>query len=74
MFRIELESVVTCPECGAATRETMPTNACQWFYECDACHAVLAPLPGDCCVYCSYGTVKCPPIQQGGSCCSGGSA
>ncbi|WP_434088445.1 GDCCVxC domain-containing (seleno)protein, partial [Acinetobacter baumannii] len=45
----------------------MPTNACQWFYECGACHAVLKPLPGDCCVYCSYGTVKCPPIQQGSS-------
>jgi hypothetical protein len=69
---IELESVITCPECGTATRETMPTNACQWFYECSACHAVLKPLPGDCCVYCSYGTVKCPPIQQGSSCCSGG--
>ncbi|MFC3717522.1 GDCCVxC domain-containing (seleno)protein [Luteimonas soli] len=72
MSSIELESVITCPECGTATRETMPTNACQWFYECSACHAVLKPLPGDCCVYCSYGTVKCPPIQQGSSCCSGG--
>lgn len=25
---------------------------------------------GDCCVYCSYGEVKCPPVQQGTSCCS----
>ncbi|MGS1127480.1 GDCCVxC domain-containing (seleno)protein [Rhodanobacter sp. UC4437_H4] len=68
----KLESIITCPECGASACETMPTNACQWFYECTACHAVLKPLPGDCCVYCSYGTVKCPPIQQGGSCCTGG--
>ncbi|HEU4991532.1 MULTISPECIES: GDCCVxC domain-containing (seleno)protein [Lysobacteraceae] len=74
MSSIELESVITCPECGAVTQETMPTNACQWLYECGACHVVLKPLPGDCCVYCSYGTVKCPPIQQGSSCCSSGGA
>jgi hypothetical protein len=47
----------------------MPTDACQWFYECPSCHALLRPRPGDCCVFCSYGTVKCPPIQQGDGCC-----
>ena len=52
-----------------AETETMPTDACQWFYDCKGCRAVLKPKPGDCCVYCSYGTVACPPIQQGGSCC-----
>ena len=57
----------------ARLAETMPTDACQWFYECEQCHAVLKPKPGDCCVYCSYGTVPCPPIQERGkgSCCSG---
>jgi len=48
----------------------MPTDACQWFYECDNCKAVLRPTHGDCCVFCSFGTVKCPPRQQGGGCCS----
>jgi len=71
---IELESVITCPECGATAQETMPTNACQWFYECKSCHTLLKPLPGDCCVFCSYGSVKCPPIQQGNSCCNGSGA
>src|SRR3546814_11288814 len=65
MSPVELESVLTCPLCGVSTRETMPTNACRWFHECAACHAIFQPLPGDCCVYCSYGTVKCPPVQQG---------
>jgi hypothetical protein len=69
--RVKLESVLTCPKCGVATSETMPTNACQWFHECAACHEVLRPLPGDCCVFCSYGSVKCPPMQQGASCCQG---
>ncbi|HWU76156.1 MAG TPA: GDCCVxC domain-containing (seleno)protein [Rhodanobacter sp.] len=71
MSRVELPSTITCPECGAAALETMPTDACQWFYECRTCHALLKPRPGDCCVFCSYGTVKCPPIQRGSSCGGG---
>jgi hypothetical protein len=57
-------SVITCPKCGARRRERMPTDACQFFYECRGCGSVLRPLPGDCCVFCSYGTVKCPPKHQ----------
>ena len=66
--QVVLQSTITCPECGHAAEETMPTDACQWFYECASCKSVLKPLPGDCCVFCSYGTVACPPIQQGGAC------
>lgn len=63
MSAVELASTLTCPQCGHVKTETTPTDACQWFYECEQCHAVLKPLPGDCCVYCSYGSVPCPPIQ-----------
>ncbi|MES2188485.1 MAG: GDCCVxC domain-containing (seleno)protein [Pseudomonadota bacterium] len=66
MTTVTLKSTLTCPECGFSHIETMPTDACQWFYECTECHAVLKPLPGDCCVYCSYGTNRCPPIQESG--------
>ncbi|WP_311749060.1 GDCCVxC domain-containing (seleno)protein [Proteus terrae] len=31
---------------------------------CPYCHTLLKPLEGDCCVFCSYGTVTCPPIQE----------
>jgi len=65
-----LESVLTCPTCGAATVETMPTDACVYFYECASCHSLLRPEAGDCCFFCSYGSVKCPPIQQSSYCCS----
>lgn len=67
---IALQSTLTCPECGHVETETMPTDACQWFYDCKGCNALLKPKQGDCCVYCSYGTVACPPIQEGKSCCS----
>lgn len=64
-----LESTLTCPACGARHTETMPTNACIYFYECPVCMKLLKPLSGDCCVFCSYGDVKCPPIQEGKGCC-----
>ncbi|MEQ8965439.1 MAG: GDCCVxC domain-containing (seleno)protein [Azospirillaceae bacterium] len=65
-----LASTITCPECGHVETETMPTDACQFFYDCKGCGAVLRPLKGDCCVFCSYGTVPCPPIQAGSGCCA----
>lgn len=47
----------------------MPTDACQFYYECRNCKTLLRPNPGDCCVFCSFGSVKCPPIQaQRGYC------
>ncbi|MGE3280054.1 MAG: GDCCVxC domain-containing (seleno)protein [Alphaproteobacteria bacterium] len=59
-----LESVLTCPECATEKLETMPTNACQFFYECIGCGELLRPKPGDCCVFCSYGSIPCPPLQE----------
>lgn len=66
------ESILTCPQCGMQKRETMPVDYCQFFYECSVCGQVLRPKPGDCCVYCSYGSVPCPSVQQygrGADCC-----
>ncbi len=63
-----LRSTITCPHCGHARTETMPIDACQWFYTCESCKTVLTPKPGDCCVFCSFGDVPCPPIQARASC------
>jgi len=62
-----LESVITCPKCGASRKESMPTNFCLYFYDCKGCGAALRPKAGDCCVFCSYGSVKCPPMQSAGA-------
>ena len=61
---IQRQSTLTCPHCGAKKTLTMPTDSCQWFYTCESCQAQLTPKPGDCCVFCSYGDVPCPPIQE----------
>lgn len=69
VMELELKSRITCPACKTEKIELMPTDACQFFYECTACHKILKPLVGDCCVFCSYGTVQCPPMQGGEGCC-----
>lgn len=66
---VELKSIINCPKCGHKKDELMPTDACQYFYECEKCKTVIKPKQGDCCVYCSYGSVNCPPIQAGNNCC-----
>ena len=69
MKSITLISIVTCPECGFKKEEIMPKDSCQFFYECGKCKKVLKPKQGDCCVFCSYGSAKCPSIQQRKNCC-----
>ncbi|HBD33659.1 GDCCVxC domain-containing (seleno)protein [Cupriavidus metallidurans] len=65
-----LESALTCPHCGFMSVEVMPTDACLYFYECTKCKALLSPKSGDCCVFCSYGSAKCPPSQESRACCA----
>ncbi|WP_105529816.1 GDCCVxC domain-containing (seleno)protein [Solimicrobium silvestre] len=69
-MNIILESKITCSQCNLTKLETMPVDACQFFYECTYCKTILRPKKGNCCVFCSYGTVKCPPVQQQSGCCS----
>lgn len=35
------ESLLTCPHCGFSKLEIMPTDACQFYYACSNCEAVL---------------------------------
>lgn len=70
MTLLQRQSTLTCPKCGHASAETMPTDACRYFHDCTACGAILEPVPGDCCVFCSYGSVPCPPVQQQRACCN----
>jgi hypothetical protein len=60
---VKTNAVITCPLCGTEADETMPINACQFFYSCAGCGELLRPKPGDCCVFCSYADTPCPPQQ-----------
>ena len=57
-------SIITCPICGHKEKENMQDNVCEYFYECKNCRIKLKPKEGDCCVYCSYGSEECPPVQD----------
>ena len=46
-MEIKLQSIITCPNCGYKKEETMPVDACQYFYECENCKTRLKPLQGD---------------------------
>jgi hypothetical protein len=70
MSAVLTTSALTCPHCGHVSEEVMPTDACMFYFDCTKCGAVLKPQPGDCCVFCSYGSVPCPPIQQAKPCCT----
>jgi len=69
MTNIEAFSELTCPRCGHSEKEEMPVDFCQFYYDCKGCGELLRPLKEDCCVFCSYGDVPCPPIQKGDGCC-----
>jgi len=62
---VMLYSEITCPFCGYKKVEKMPEDSCLIFYECEKCKKIIKPIAGDCCVFCSYGSVKCPPVQKG---------
>jgi hypothetical protein len=61
---ITRQTTVTCPACGYRREETMPEGESVYFYNCAHCGKVLKPIFGDCCVFCSYGTVICPNEQR----------
>lgn len=70
-MKVKWQSIITCPHCGFHQEESMPADVCIYFWKCQQCQTVIKPKAGDCCVFCSYGTVHCPPVQMNssGDCC-----
>ncbi|MHB1050278.1 MAG: GDCCVxC domain-containing (seleno)protein [Bacteroidota bacterium] len=60
---MQLKSTLVCSHCGNKKEELMPINSCVHFYECESCKKILKPKDGDCCVFCSYGSMVCPSKQ-----------
>ncbi len=61
---VQTTSTIECPACGHSHCEIMAEDAIQGFYKCKGCGLVIKPKRGRCCVFCSYGTVKCPTAQR----------
>lgn len=60
---LSAESEITCPKCGHKKTEKMPADICLLKYTCEKCDTILHPKEDDCCVFCTYGTHKCPSMQ-----------
>ena len=68
-MNIIVNSDIKCPKCNFIKLERMPIDNCLIIYNCEQCHKTITPKEGDCCVFCSYGTISCPPIQENKDCC-----
>lgn len=55
---------LTCPHCRFTEEISMPTNACIIAHDCQNCGTKITPKKGDCCIFCSYGDIPCPPTQE----------
>lgn len=65
-LRLKHSSILACPSCGFKRIAAIPTPASSYKFECSRCHSVNLPANGDDCVFCSYGSVKCPEKQLAG--------
>jgi hypothetical protein len=57
------DCVITCPVCKTKVQETMSSETPKRVYHCPVCLTWLSPKKGDHCIYDSYGSVNCPPLQ-----------
>jgi len=64
-MEVTTRSKLTCPECGFVQEVEMPTEACQFLYECVHCKFIITAKGSDCCVFCSYADTPCPSKQVG---------
>lgn len=58
-----LWSRIARPNCDLIAVEVMLPGASQFPHECRGRGVLLWPLPGECCVFYSYGTVQCTSVQ-----------
>jgi hypothetical protein len=42
-WRMQTESMITCPKCSHQATEQMPTDARQFFYDCKGCGESYLP-------------------------------
>jgi hypothetical protein len=57
---MQLQSILTCPKSATRPSRRWQLMHASFFYDCKGCGERLKPLAGDCCVFCSYGSVPCP--------------
>ena len=63
-FNPILETMLKCPHCKVEQRATMSPTGKKMAQDCRFCNQTMIAKEGDCCVFCSYGLIKCPATQE----------
>lgn len=58
------ESTLVCPRCNHGERMMMAENSSLVVHVCQSCGLEMHRLPGNCCLFCTWGTVPCPTAQR----------
>ncbi|WP_286298636.1 GDCCVxC domain-containing (seleno)protein [Polynucleobacter sp. TUM22923] len=57
-------SLITCPCCQETQMLEVQEGLSQQFYRCPSCATLLKTDSGDCCIFCSYGSLTCSNPEQ----------
>jgi hypothetical protein len=63
MKYLVVKTRIKCPYCGIEKGEEMPLYIRTRSYLCEYCKKTIEPKKNECCVFCSYGSIKCPQAQ-----------
>ena len=64
MTAFQLQSTITCPQCHQKTTEQMPTDYCQYIWECPHFKNKLKPKKGVCCVIVLMEALSAPDSER----------
>jgi hypothetical protein len=57
-------TTVKCPHCGVERTAIMPSMGRKMALSCPSCNKIIFKKEDSCCVFCSYGIIKCPVEQE----------
>ncbi len=59
-----IETVIKCPHCGVEQQATMTLTGKKIAHDCRFCNQTMYAKKGECCVFCSFGAIKCLGTQE----------
>ena len=57
-------STLHCPYCRAGSHERMPMDRTLHEFQCLWCNRLVQQGPEEHCIYCAFGSRKCPQMQR----------
>ena len=61
-------ATIVCPHCQHPSEETMRVRVVERTIRCSECSETIEAPADKHCVWCAYGDIPCPVVQNAGSC------